>query len=149
MDRMSQERPSRPREPFGEWLTRAMRSAGIRNQSELAELVDVTPSAVNTWVKNRRMPDISMAASLARALGVPRLAVYQAMGKLPRLEGELAMQLADVLETVDDERANLVVQIIAAAQALPEDVLRTKLDELRILAEHYRRQEKREQVPSE
>ena len=80
-----------------------MRAAGIRNQTELADLVGVTPSAVNTWVKNRRTPDIGLVGALARALRVPRLAVFQALGLVPRLDDEVLLQLADVLESVDAE----------------------------------------------
>ena len=127
-------------EGFGEWLTGAMRNAGIRNQTELANSINVTSSAVNTWVRNRRKPDITMVGPLARALGIPRLRVWQAMGIVPHIDEELTLLVADVLESADAKRTELILEMLAVAQALPEEVFRAKLDELRILGQHYRRE---------
>ena len=66
------------RQTFGEWLRGAMLAAGVRNQTDLAERVGVTSSAVNTWVRDRRKPDISMAEPLAKALGLQRIDVLLA-----------------------------------------------------------------------
>lgn len=38
-------------------------------QSQLAQLMDVTPQAVSRWENDTGLPDISMAVPLARALG--------------------------------------------------------------------------------
>ena len=117
-----------------------MLAAGVRNQTDLAERVGVTSSAVNTWVRDRRKPDISMAEPLARALGLQRLDVLLAMVSAgPGVSKDTLARLADILEVVDGERASLIVELVAAAQSLPAPALEAKLEELRILGKHYRR----------
>lgn len=119
-----------------------MLSAGVRNQTDLADRVGVTSSAVNTWVRDRRKPDISMAEPLARALGLQRIDVLLAMVSAgPAVDEDTLGRLADLLEVVDGERAALIVELVAAAQSLPAPALEAKLEELRILGEHYRRLE--------
>lgn len=54
---------------FAGWLVGMLKQRGI-SQKVLAELVDVTPAAVNAWVSGRSVPRYEKIASIAEALGV-------------------------------------------------------------------------------
>lgn len=54
---------------FAEWLVGVLRQRGM-SQKGLAELIDVTPAAVNGWVNGRSVPRYEKIATIADALGV-------------------------------------------------------------------------------
>lgn len=54
---------------FGERLVHAREAAGF-NQKQLAELLDITPTRLNYWEKDKRQPDVKMIKSLSTALNV-------------------------------------------------------------------------------
>lgn len=54
---------------FGEKLVLFRTKKGL-SQKSLAELLDITPTRLNYWEKDKREPDISMVRQLAAALDV-------------------------------------------------------------------------------
>lgn len=54
---------------FGERLALCIEKAGL-NQKQLAEIMDVTPTRLHYWVRDKREPDISHIRELSNALGV-------------------------------------------------------------------------------
>ncbi|WP_254707056.1 helix-turn-helix domain-containing protein [Streptomyces lunaelactis] len=64
---------------FADWLGGMLRQRGMP-QKELAELVGVTPAAVNAWANGRSVPRYEKIAAIAAALGV---AVEDAVSRRP------------------------------------------------------------------
>ncbi|MEV8393964.1 MULTISPECIES: helix-turn-helix transcriptional regulator [unclassified Streptomyces] len=64
---------------FAGWLGGMLRQRDM-SQKELAQLVDVTPAAVNAWVNDRSVPRYQKIAAIAEALGV---AVEDAVSRRP------------------------------------------------------------------
>lgn len=54
---------------FGERLVEAREQIGL-NQKQLAEILEITPTRLNYWEKDKRQPDVPMIKALARALQV-------------------------------------------------------------------------------
>ena len=54
---------------FGERLVEAREQLGL-NQRQLAEILEITPTRLNYWEKDKRQPDVPMIKALARALQV-------------------------------------------------------------------------------
>lgn len=54
---------------FGENVVRYRELRGLK-QKELAELIDVSPSRLNYWEKDKREPDMLLARRIAKVLGV-------------------------------------------------------------------------------
>lgn len=54
---------------FGERLYACMQQAGY-SQKQLAEKIDVTPTRLNYWIKDKRQPDIPWIRALSAALNV-------------------------------------------------------------------------------
>ncbi|MFC9232773.1 helix-turn-helix transcriptional regulator [Streptomyces decoyicus] len=54
---------------FAEWLEGVLRQRGM-SQKALAEMIDVTPAAVNGWVNGRSVPRYEKITLIAAALGV-------------------------------------------------------------------------------
>ncbi|MFJ8647013.1 helix-turn-helix domain-containing protein [Streptomyces sp. NPDC093546] len=64
---------------FADWLNGMLRQRDMP-QKELAQLVGVTPAAVNAWAKGRSVPRYEKIADIAEALGV---AVEDAVSRRP------------------------------------------------------------------
>lgn len=54
---------------FGERLYECMQQAGY-SQKQLAEKINITPTRLNYWIKDKRQPDIPWIRVLADALNV-------------------------------------------------------------------------------
>lgn len=54
---------------FGERLYECMQQAGY-SQKQLAEKINITPTRLNYWIKDKRQPDIPWIRALADALNV-------------------------------------------------------------------------------
>ena len=54
---------------FGNRLVEARNQAGL-SQKRLAEILEITPSRLNYWEKNKREPDVSMIKKIATTLHV-------------------------------------------------------------------------------
>ena len=52
---------------FGERLVQARKKIGL-NQKQLAEKINITPTRLNYWEKDKRQPDVKMIQKLAKAL---------------------------------------------------------------------------------
>lgn len=54
---------------FGEKLTEARKKKGL-SQKRLAEILDITPTRLNYWEKNKREPDLFMFKKIIEILDV-------------------------------------------------------------------------------
>lgn len=54
---------------FGERLALCVERTGLK-QKQLAEMIEVTPTRLNYWIKDKREPDIAYIRKLAKALNV-------------------------------------------------------------------------------
>lgn len=54
---------------FGERLVESRKKAGY-NQKQFAEALDITPTRLNYWEKDKRQPDVEMIEKISRTLGV-------------------------------------------------------------------------------
>lgn len=54
---------------FGERLVKARKMAGL-NQKQLAEKINITPTRLNYWEKDKRQPDVGMIKKLAEVLNI-------------------------------------------------------------------------------
>jgi transcriptional regulator with XRE-family HTH domain len=57
-------------EIFGRNLKRARKAKGL-TQKQLAQLLGVSEAAIGMWEAGARLPDVSMASRIAKALDVP------------------------------------------------------------------------------
>lgn len=55
---------------FGEKLVTLRESKGL-TQKKLAELLDITPTRLNYWEKDKRQPDIVLVKKIASVLDIP------------------------------------------------------------------------------
>ena len=94
---------------FATWLQyEAMPAAGIDSQSELARRTGIAQATISRWVGGSRTPSYEDLADIAQALGIGRLAVYEAAGLIPtQTPQELAEAMAIWEPLTDEERQML------------------------------------------
>lgn len=98
------------------------------SQRELARRANLSHSYVSKLENgNRRNATIDIIRAVAEALDYPVEALLREVGVLGTEPG-------------DEERDQLILDGLAALEQLPEQVFRSEVDRLRILAEHYRQQ---------
>jgi transcriptional regulator with XRE-family HTH domain len=91
------------RTEFGRWLHESIRTAGIRNQADLAERLNVGPSTVSMWARGEREPDPDNIEALARVLGVSVVRVYEALGRMTQVTDAEYRDWVELLKQVDSE----------------------------------------------
>lgn len=96
---------------FGERLTEARNNKGL-SQRKLAELLDITPTRLNYWEKNKREPDVFMIKKISEILGVDSnylLGVSTSKGI--KDEMHLILQKYNALDDHGKEAVNSILDI--------------------------------------
>lgn len=120
---MSKRQPS----PLGRRI-KELREEAHLSQRALAARANTSHSYISTLETGvRQNCSLDVVRSLAKALNYPLASLLRESGVLPPESGDRA-------------RDQLIEEIVELADQLPAHVLRAKLEEIRILAEHYRRQ---------
>lgn len=106
---------------FGERLSLCIERAGLK-QKQLAEMIEVTPTRLNYWIKDKREPDIAYIKKLAEVLNVstdylignvsdavsPNAASgYSDLQDSPALISEQALHIAALYDTTTDQGREL------------------------------------------
>lgn len=88
------------------------REANKINQKELADLIDVTPSAVNQYEKGDKIPSTETLFKLAKALGTATdylLGASQEKGIL--IDNDVSMAFRDFKGLTPGDRSNIMAHI--------------------------------------
>lgn len=102
---------------FGERLVQAREAAGF-NKKQLAEALNITPTRLNYWEKDKRQPDVTMIKLLSAALNVSAdfLIDNPAHNKnTPSLSDE-ALQTAKDYSELDDHGQHVTKIVIKSEQ---------------------------------
>lgn len=112
------------KEIFAKNLTFYMNRHG-KSQKEIAEIVGVSPSTFNDWMKGKKYPRIDKIEVLASYFGILKSDLIEdkseeekTPGKLELTEGE--KMLLDLFNRVPEDKQQLVLQMIRAALGTQE-----------------------------
>lgn len=102
---------------FGERLVQAREAAGF-NQKQLAEVLNITPTRLNYWEKDKRQPDVTMIKSLSTVLNVSAdfLIDNPAHNKITPSLSDEALQIAKDYAELDDHGQHIAKIVIKAEQ---------------------------------
>ena len=95
---------------FGERLVESLKRRDL-TQKELAEMIGVTPTRLNYWIKDKRQPDVEYIKKLASALRVSGDYLVGNMEELSRKAKELDRFLLKY-EQLDEHGKRLVEAIV-------------------------------------
>ena len=108
---------------FGERLAMYIEKAGM-SQKQLAEAIEVTPTRLNYWVKDKREPDVFYIKALAKALGVTGddlLGTHHEQSDILYISrptgnestDELRKRMHDLIDQLDDKDLRLLSDVAA------------------------------------
>lgn len=104
------------KDTFGPWLREQLREMGM-TQMELAQRISIQPSQISRIISGERGTSIEVLEAIARAIRVPVETVFREAVGLNSPEGDLSptkRQLLDMAEQVDDETAEIVLDVLRA-----------------------------------
>ena len=98
---------------FGENLSRILENRGM-TQKDLALRLAIAPSAVNAWVKCKKMPRMSKIDKICEILGVERGALIQNLPNLPTNYPNLTYEEGKIIDAYRcmDRQHQIVVREI-------------------------------------
>lgn len=95
---------------FGERLVESLKQRNL-TQKELAEMIGVTPTRLNYWIKDKRQPDVEYIKKLASALKVSGDYLVGNMEELSRKAKEIDQFLLKY-EQLDEHGRRLVNTVL-------------------------------------
>lgn len=111
---------------LGEKITHYRKQNGV-NQRQLASQLGITPTRLNYWEKDKRMPDLLMAQALADGLGVSLEALLgpqtqeEERETMQRAEMERALRRLDVIDAdgnIDNRKIDALIDILKASKQI-------------------------------
>lgn len=109
---------------FGERLRLCMVESGYK-QKELAEIIGITPTRLNYWIKDKREPDIPWIRKLAKTLNVTTdyligntadPANVDTNDTAPVVYSERALRLAALYDSLSDEGRETIDKSVEIAE---------------------------------
>lgn len=94
-----------------------------KSQKELSELVGVSPSTFNDWVKAKKYPRIDKIEMLANYFGILKSDLIEDKTKQPTDDGELSedlMKISALISELDDSRLGAALEIAQKISTLSE-----------------------------
>lgn len=85
-----------------------------KTQTEIADIVDVSKSTVNEWIKGKKYPRIDKIEMLANYFGILKSDLIEDKEKSAETDGlsENKIKLIDFVKSVPEDKAELILQVM-------------------------------------